>query len=77
MGLNQVGEILGLTSKEILDIHRSLAEEAFRKKAEAIITDGALTEGIIEQLNKVQEEVGLPPQYAQSDKEHSNKEDGR
>lgn len=63
--LNQVGEILGLTSKEILDIHRSLAEEAFRKKAEAIITDGALTEGIIEQLNKVQEEVGLPPQYAQ------------
>lgn len=63
--LNQLGQILGLTSKEILKVHRSFAEKTFRKKAEVILAEGGLTEGRIEQLNELQKEIGLPPQYAQ------------
>ncbi|CDP09261.1 unnamed protein product [Coffea canephora] len=63
--LNQLGGILGLTSKEIVEVHRSLAEQAFRQKAEVILADGQLTKARIEQLNELQKDVGLPPQYAQ------------
>ncbi|KAI8523482.1 hypothetical protein RHMOL_Rhmol13G0077300 [Rhododendron molle] len=63
--LNQLGQILGLTSKEILEVHRSFAEKAFRKQAEVILAEGGLTEGRIEQLDELQKEIGLPPQYAQ------------
>lgn len=63
--LNQLGGILGLTDKEIVEVHRSLAEQAFRQQAEVILADGQLTKARIEQLNEVQKQVGLPPQYAQ------------
>lgn len=63
--LNQLGGILGLTSKEIVEVHRSLAEQAFRQKAEVILADGQLTKARVEQLNELQKNVGLPPQYAQ------------
>ncbi|XP_059659856.1 protein TIC110, chloroplastic isoform X2 [Cornus florida] len=63
--LNQLGKILGLTNKEIVDVHRGLAEQAFRQQAEVILADGQLTKVRIEQLNELQKQVGLPPQYAQ------------
>ncbi|KAK2982776.1 hypothetical protein RJ640_025192 [Escallonia rubra] len=63
--LNQLGGILGLTDKEIVEVHRSLAEQAFRQQAEVILADGQLTKARIEQLNEVQKQVGLPSQYAQ------------
>lgn len=63
--LNQLGGILGLTDKEIVEVHRSLAEQAFRQEAEVILADGQLTKTRIEQLNELQKNVGLPPQYAQ------------
>ncbi|KAL3722241.1 hypothetical protein ACJRO7_034590 [Eucalyptus globulus] len=63
--LNQLGGILGLSPKEIVEVHRSLAEQAFRQQAEVILADGQLTKARIEQLNEVQKQVGLPPQYAQ------------
>ncbi|KAL3517987.1 hypothetical protein ACH5RR_020576 [Cinchona calisaya] len=63
--LNQLGGILGLTSNEIVEVHRSLAEQAFRQKAEVILADGQLTKARIEQLNELQKDVGLPSQYAQ------------
>ncbi|KAG8387928.1 hypothetical protein BUALT_Bualt02G0072300 [Buddleja alternifolia] len=63
--LNQLGGILGLTDKEIVEVHRSLAEQAFRQEAEVILADGQLTKSRIEQLNELQKNVGLPPQYAQ------------
>ncbi|XP_047940681.1 protein TIC110, chloroplastic [Salvia hispanica] len=63
--LNQLGGILGLTDKEIVDVHRGLAEQAFRQEAEVILADGQLTKNRIEQLNELQKNVGLPPQYAQ------------
>ncbi|KAK3037822.1 hypothetical protein RJ639_031863 [Escallonia herrerae] len=63
--LNQLGGILGLTDKEIVEVHRSLAEQAFRQQAEVILADGQWTKARIEQLNEVQKQVGLPSQYAQ------------
>ncbi|GAU27288.1 hypothetical protein TSUD_125690 [Trifolium subterraneum] len=63
--LNQLGGILGMSVKEIVDVHRSLAEQAFRKQAEVILADGQLTKAKVEQLNDLQKEVGLPEEYAQ------------
>lgn len=63
--LNQLGGILGLSSKEIVEVHRSLAEQAFRQQAEVILADGQLTKARVEQLDELQKQVGLPPQYAQ------------
>lgn len=63
--LNQLGGILGLTDKEIVEVHRSLAEKAFRDQAEVILADGQLTKARVDQLDELQKQVGLPPQYAQ------------
>ncbi|KAK7843461.1 protein tic110 [Quercus suber] len=63
--LNQLGGILGLGANEIVEVHRSLAEQAFRQQAEVILADGQLTKGRVEQLDELQKQVGLPPQYAQ------------
>ncbi|KAK9126786.1 hypothetical protein Scep_015632 [Stephania cephalantha] len=63
--LNQLGAILGLTGKEIIEVHRGLAEQAFRQQAEVILADGRIDDTRIEQLNEVQKQVGLPAEYAQ------------
>ncbi|CAL9130454.1 protein TIC110, chloroplastic-like [Musa acuminata AAA Group] len=63
--LNQLGRILGMTGKEIVEVHRNFAEQAFMKQAEVILADGQLTKARIEQLNEVQKQVGLPAEYAQ------------
>ncbi|OIW16091.1 hypothetical protein TanjilG_18806 [Lupinus angustifolius] len=63
--LNQLGGILGLSGKEIVEVHRSLAEQAFRQQAEVILADGQLTKARVEQLNNLQKQVGLPQEYAQ------------
>ncbi|KAJ7964287.1 TIC110 protein, chloroplastic [Quillaja saponaria] len=63
--LNQLGSILGLSTKEIVEVHRSLAEQAFRQQAEVILADGQLTKARVDQLSDLQKQVGLPPQYAQ------------
>ncbi|XAR58860.1 hypothetical protein NMG60_11014426 [Bertholletia excelsa] len=63
--LNQLGGILGLTNKEIVEGHRSFAEQAFRQQAEVILADGQLNKIRIEQLDDLQKQFGLPPRYAQ------------
>ncbi|GLT43216.1 hypothetical protein SLA2020_171830 [Shorea laevis] len=63
--LNQLGGILGLTMKEIVDVHRSMAEQTFRQQAEVLLADGQLTKARVDQLSELQEQVGLPPEYAQ------------
>lgn len=63
--LNQLGGILGLTGKEIMDVHRGLAEQAFRQQAEVLLADGQLTKARVEQLDKLQKEIGLSQEYAQ------------
>ncbi|KAI5408445.1 hypothetical protein KIW84_054324 [Lathyrus oleraceus] len=62
--LNQLGGILGLSGKDIVDVHRSVAEKAFKQQAEVILADGQLTKAKVEQLNNLQKEVGLPEEYA-------------
>lgn len=68
--LNQLGDILGLSRKEIVEVHRSMAEQAFRQQAEVILADGQLTKARMEQLDEVQKQVGLPPEYAQKVREN-------
>ncbi|CAJ1970745.1 unnamed protein product [Sphenostylis stenocarpa] len=63
--LNQLGGILGLSSNEIVEVHRGLAEQAFRQQAEVILADGQLTKARVEQLSSLQKQVGLPQEYAQ------------
>lgn len=63
--LKQLGGILGLSDKEIVEVHRSLAEQAFRQQAEVILADGQLTKARVTQLNELQRQVGLPSEYAQ------------
>lgn len=63
--LNQLGGILGLTAKEIMEVHRGLAETAFRQQAEVLLADGQLTKARVEQLGKLQKEIGLSQEYAQ------------
>ncbi|KAI7727898.1 hypothetical protein M8C21_010187 [Ambrosia artemisiifolia] len=63
--LKQLGGILGLTDKEIVEVHRSLAEQAFTQQAEVILADGQLTKARVAQLNELQRQVGLPSEYAQ------------
>ncbi|KAL9316482.1 hypothetical protein ACSQ67_017483 [Phaseolus vulgaris] len=63
--LNQLGGILGLSGNEIVEVHRGLAEQAFRQQAEVILADGQLTKARVEQLNNLQKQVGLPQEYAQ------------
>ncbi|KAI4305351.1 hypothetical protein L6164_028722 [Bauhinia variegata] len=63
--LNQLGGILGLSGKETVEVHRGLAEQAFRQQAEIILADGHLTKARVEQLNDLQKKVGLPSEYAQ------------
>ncbi|KAG4989212.1 hypothetical protein JHK82_031541 [Glycine max] len=62
--LNQLGGILGLSSKEIVKVHKNLAEQAFRQQAEVILADGQLTKARVEQLNNLQNQVGLPEEYS-------------
>ncbi|CAN6460258.1 unnamed protein product [Victoria cruziana] len=63
--LNQLGQVLGMSGKEVVDVHRNLAEQAFSEKARVILADGQLTKERIEQLNEVQKQVGLPSELAQ------------
>ncbi|KAK2441605.1 protein TIC110, chloroplastic [Trifolium repens] len=65
--LNQLGGILGLTDKEIMDVHRGLAKQAFRQQAEVLLADGQLTKAGVEQLGKLQKEIGLSQEYAQKE----------
>ncbi|PKA59632.1 Protein TIC110, chloroplastic [Apostasia shenzhenica] len=60
----------GLNPKEIGESHSNLAEQVFMKQAEVILADGQLTKSKINQLNEVQKQVGLPPEYAQNIKKN-------
>ncbi|KAH7443069.1 hypothetical protein KP509_02G017700 [Ceratopteris richardii] len=63
--LGQLGNLLGLTSKEVADVHKGLAEQAFRQQAQVILADGQLSKVRVEQLNELQKQLGLPSESAQ------------
>lgn len=63
--LGQLGNILGLTSKEVADVHKGLAEQAFRQQAQVILADGQLSKARVQQLNELQKQLGLPSESSQ------------
>ncbi|KAI3994230.1 hypothetical protein MKX01_012487 [Papaver californicum] len=63
--LNKLGVILGLTGQEIVEVHRGLAEQAYRQQAEVLLADGQMSRARFEQLSEVAKQVGLQPEYAQ------------
>ena len=67
--LDQLVDILGLSRQEIVEVHRSQAEQTFRQEVEVIWADGQLTKAKLEQLNEGQKKVGLRPEYAQKVRE--------
>lgn len=63
--LGQLGNILGLSSKEVADVHKGLAEQAFRQQAQVILADGQLSKARVQQLSELQKQLGLPSDSAQ------------
>jgi len=62
--LGQLGQILGMSSKEIADVHKGLAEQAFSQQAKVILADGQLSKSRMEQLTDLQKQLGLPAESA-------------
>ncbi|XP_024401478.1 protein TIC110, chloroplastic [Physcomitrium patens] len=62
--LGQLGQILGMTSKEVADVHKGLAEQAFSQQAKVILADGQLSKARMEQLTELQKQLGLPAESA-------------
>lgn len=62
--LSQLGEVLGLNMMEVADVHRGLAEQAFRSNAETILADGMLTSDKKEKLDELQKQLSLPADVA-------------
>ncbi|XP_026412654.1 protein TIC110, chloroplastic-like [Papaver somniferum] len=63
--LNKLGVLLGLTGQEIVEVHRGLAEQAYRQQAEVLLADGQMSKARFEQLSEVAKQVGLQPEFAQ------------
>ena len=64
--LSQLGDVLGLNPFEVSDVHRGLAEQAFRANAQQLLGgDGLLTRDKTEQLEELQKQLGLPDETAQ------------
>jgi hypothetical protein len=62
--LGQLGQILGMSSKEVADVHKGLAEQAFSQQAKVILADGQLSKARMEQLTELQKQLGLPAESA-------------
>ena len=64
--LSQLGDVLGLNPFEVSEVHRGLAEQAFRANAQQLLGgDGLLTRDKTEQLGELQKQLGLPDETAQ------------
>ncbi|BBN00217.1 hypothetical protein MPTK1_1g27360 [Marchantia polymorpha subsp. ruderalis] len=63
--LGQLGTILGLSQMEVAEVHKGLAEQAFKQQAQVILADGQLNKGRMEQLTELQKQLGLPAESAQ------------
>jgi hypothetical protein len=63
--LSQLGDVLGLNPMEVSEVHRGLAEQAFRSNAQNMLADGLLTKDKVEALKTLQGQLGLPDEAAQ------------
>jgi len=64
--LSQLGDILGLDMMQVGQVHKDLADKAFRTQAENMLSDGAgLTAQRAEKLKEIQTQLNLPEEEAQ------------
>eukprot|EP00246_Nothoceros_aenigmaticus_P015866 TRINITY_DN6866_c0_g1_i2.p1 TRINITY_DN6866_c0_g1~~TRINITY_DN6866_c0_g1_i2.p1 ORF type:complete len:552 (-),score=138.22 TRINITY_DN6866_c0_g1_i2:271-1926(-) len=63
--LGHLGSILGLSRQQVIDVHKGLAESAFRKQAQLILADGQISKARAEQLKVAQQGLGLPDEAAE------------
>ncbi|ABO97080.1 Tic110 family transporter: chloroplast inner envelope protein Tic110 [Ostreococcus lucimarinus CCE9901] len=64
--LSQLGDILGLNMMEVGQVHKDLADKAFRTQAEQMLGDGrGLTADRAEKLKEIQTQLNLPEDEAQ------------
>eukprot|EP00216_Chloropicon_sp_CCMP2111_P004080 CAMPEP_0198246818 /NCGR_PEP_ID=MMETSP1446-20131203/46166_1 /TAXON_ID=1461542 ORGANISM="Unidentified sp, Strain CCMP2111" /NCGR_SAMPLE_ID=MMETSP1446 /ASSEMBLY_ACC=CAM_ASM_001112 /LENGTH=966 /DNA_ID=CAMNT_0043931141 /DNA_START=214 /DNA_END=3114 /DNA_ORIENTATION=+ len=63
--LIQIGEVLGLTEADTLQIHQGLAEQAFKNQAQQMMAGAsAMTPEKEQQLKEIQTKLGLPDDVA-------------
>jgi len=63
--LSQLGDLLGLNPFEVSEVHRGLAEQAFKANAQQLLgADAILTRDKTEQLKQLQTQLGLPDEAA-------------
>jgi len=64
--LAQLGDILGLTSKDVQDVHTGLSEKAFQTNVQQALGDGQLTKERSAYLKDLQGQLGLTDEAAQT-----------
>jgi len=64
--LSQLGDILGLDMMQVGQVHKDLADKAFRTQAEQMLGDGrGLTAERAEKLKEIQTQLNMPEEEAQ------------
>ena len=64
--LSQLGDILGLDMMQVGQVHKDLADKAFRTQAEQMLGDGrGLTAERTEKLKEIQTQLNMPEEEAQ------------
>eukprot|EP00213_Chloropicon_mariensis_P007055 CAMPEP_0197476304 /NCGR_PEP_ID=MMETSP1309-20131121/7614_1 /TAXON_ID=464262 /ORGANISM="Genus nov. species nov., Strain RCC998" /LENGTH=1060 /DNA_ID=CAMNT_0043016527 /DNA_START=245 /DNA_END=3427 /DNA_ORIENTATION=+ len=64
--LIQLGDVLGLTEADTMQIHQSLAEQAFKNQAQQMVSGSAMTPEKREALKEIQTKLGLNDSVAES-----------
>merc|ERR1711904_283162 len=64
--LIQLGDVLGLTEADTMQIHQSLAEQAFKNQAQQMVSGSTLTPEKKEALKDLQTKLGLQDSVADS-----------
>jgi len=62
--LSQLGDVLGLTQLDVANVHKGLAEQAFRNQVQQVLADGNMTKEKSEYLKETQASMGLPDEEA-------------
>jgi hypothetical protein len=64
--LIQLGDVLGLTELDTMQIHQSLAEQAFKNQAQQMVSGSTMTEEKKAALKEIQTKLGLQDSVADS-----------
>jgi len=63
--LSQLGDVLGLSQVDVMEVHQGLAEQAFRNQVQQVLADGILSKEKTEYLKDMQQKMGLTDEKAQ------------